>query len=117
MQFKVNDGVWVRLIDIEAALSARTLHGDGEIVLEVTDAFLPGERRAAIASPRAALSGPTPKPTCGSTSPALGSVYLGGFGFGDLVRASRAEELTDGAAARGDALFRTGIAPWCAEIF
>jgi len=41
MQFKVNDGVWVRLIDIAAALSARSYAGDGELVLEVADAFLP----------------------------------------------------------------------------
>ena len=47
----------------------------------------------------------------------LGSVYLGGFGFGDLVRGSRAEELIEGAANRADALFSTGIQPWCAEIF
>jgi hypothetical protein len=44
-------------------------------------------------------------------------VYLGGFGFGDLVRASRAEELSPGAAERADALFGTAIQPWCAEIF
>jgi hypothetical protein len=41
----------------------------------------------------------------------LGSVYLGGFSFGDLVRASRAEELVDGAVERADALFRTAAAP------
>jgi predicted acetyltransferase len=115
-QFKVNDGVWVRLIDIEAALSARSYNGDGEIVLDVTDGFLPenvgryrvsasgAERTEAEADLRLDVTG-------------VGSVYLGGFSFGDLVRASRAEELNDGAAARGDALFRTGIAPWCAEIF
>jgi predicted acetyltransferase len=116
MQFKVNDGVWVRLIDIEAALSARSYGGDGELVVEVDDTFLPentgryriaggaAERTDAAADLRLNVTG-------------LGSVYLGGFGFGDLVRASRAEELTDGAAARGDALFRTALAPWCAEIF
>ncbi len=93
MRFTINDGVWLRLIDIEAALSARTYEGDGEIVLEVTDAFLPenagrykvgagrAERTDAGADLRLDVSG-------------LGSVYLGGFGFGDLVRASRAEELT-----------------------
>jgi predicted acetyltransferase len=47
----------------------------------------------------------------------LGSVYLGGFTFGELVRGSRAQELTDGAASRADALFRTNAEPWCPEIF
>jgi predicted acetyltransferase len=116
MQFRTNDGVWVRLIDIPAALSARTYNGDGAIVLEVGDAFLPEnagryrvtaggtERTDDPADLRLDITG-------------LGSVFLGGFSFGDLVRASRADELTDGAADRGDALFSTGIEPWCAEIF
>lgn len=116
MQFKVNDGVWVRLIDIEGALAARTYDGDDEVVLEIDDPFLPEnsaryrvgpagtERTDAAADLRLDVSG-------------LGSVYLGGFGFADLVGAARAVELTDAAAARADALFRTARAPWCAEIF
>ena len=116
MQFKINDGVWVRLIDVGAALSARSYLGEGEVVLEVTDEFLPentgrwrvtpagADRTEDAADLRLDVTG-------------VGSVYLGGFGFGDLVRASRAEELSPGAAERGDALFRTGVAPWCPEIF
>lgn len=116
MQFTVSDGVWVRPIDVGAALSARTYAGDGEVVLEVTDKLLPenagrwrvtaegAERTEAEADLRLGVTG-------------VGSVYLGGFSFADLVRASRAEELQPGAAERGDALFRTDVAPWCAEIF
>jgi|SRR5471030_780295 len=116
LQFTINDGVWVRLIDVGAALSARGYCGEGEVVLEVTDEFLPEnagrwrvsaegtERTEAAADLRLDVTG-------------VGSVYLGGFGFGDLVRASRVEELRPGAAERGDALFRTGVGPWCAEIF
>jgi predicted acetyltransferase len=116
MGFTVDDGVWVRPIDVGAAFSARTYAGDGEIVLEVTDKLLPenagrwrvtaggAERTEADADLRIDVTG-------------VGSVYLGGFGFTDLVRASRAEELKPGAAERGDALFRAGLAPWCAEIF
>lgn len=116
MLFRLNDGIWVRLLDIEQALSARKYTGRGEIVLEVADAFLPDnagryrvtpdgvERTAAAPDLRLDVTG-------------LGSVYLGGFGFGDLVRGLRAEELTDGAAGRADALFATDVEPWCAEIF
>ena len=47
----------------------------------------------------------------------LGSAYLGGFGFGELVRAG-SNELKEGGAARADALFRTDAPkPWCPEIF
>ena len=116
LQFQINDGVWVRPIDVGAALSARSYDGDGEIVLDVSDSFLPenagrwrvsgagAERTEAAADLRLDVTG-------------VGSVYLGGFGFADLVRASRAEELKPGAAERGDVLFRTGLEPWCAEIF
>jgi predicted acetyltransferase len=115
MKFRVDDGLWVRLIDIGQALSART-YNDGEIVLEIKDAFLPensgrwrvtssgAERTEDAADLRLDITG-------------LGSVYLGGFTFGELVRGSRAHELTAGAADRADALFRTNIEPWCPEIF
>lgn len=116
MGLTVNDGVWVRLLDIEAALSARSFDGDGEVVLEVTDAFIPElagryrvtpggtGRTEAAADLRLDVTG-------------LGSVFLGGFTFADLVRASRAEELTRGAVAHADALFATDVEPWCLEIF
>jgi hypothetical protein len=48
---------------------------------------------------------------------ALGSVYLGGFTFADLVRAGRVHEAREGAVACADALFRTDRKPWCPEIF
>lgn len=116
MQFTVGDGVWVRVVDVGAALSARTYDGDGEVVLEVDDAFVPenagrwrvtaagAERTQADADLRLDVSG-------------VGSVYLGGFTFADLLRSSRAVELRAGACERADALFRTPVQPWCAEIF
>jgi predicted acetyltransferase len=115
MQFRVDDGVWVRLIDVGQALSARTFN-DGEIVFDVEDAFLSenagrwrvtsagAERTEDAADLRLDVTG-------------LGSVYLGGFTFDTLVRGSRAQELTADAAVRADALFRTNIEPWCPEIF
>jgi predicted acetyltransferase len=115
LRFQVGDGVWVRLIDVGQALSART-YNDGEIVLDVEDTFVPentgrwrvtpsgAERTDGAADVRLDVTG-------------LGSVYLGGFTFDALVRSSRAHELTEGAAVRADALFRTSIEPWCPEIF
>jgi predicted acetyltransferase len=48
---------------------------------------------------------------------ALGSVYLGGFTWTQLVRALRVQELVPGTAAHADAIFHVGSAPWCPEIF
>jgi predicted acetyltransferase len=115
MQFKVNDGVWVRLLDVGAALSARA-YNEGEIVLEVDDAFLP-ENSGRWRVTRSGTTRTEDAADLRLDVTAVGSVYLGGFSFTDLVLGSRAVELTDGAAARADALFATGLEPWCAEIF
>jgi predicted acetyltransferase len=116
MRFRLNDGVSVRIVDLQAALGARSYTGEGHVVLAVEDAFLPEndgrwhvsakgvERTTAGADLRLDVTG-------------VGSVYLGGFGFTDLVRAARAEELRPGAAERADALFGRWAEPWCPEIF
>jgi predicted acetyltransferase len=115
MQFKVNDGVWVRLIDVGAALSART-YNEGEIVLDVADTVLPeNEGRWRVTSSGAERTEDAADLRLDVTG--IGTVYLGGFTFSELVRGSRARELTEGAADRADALFRTNVAPWCPEIF
>jgi predicted acetyltransferase len=112
----VGDGLWVRLVDIGASLSARSYAGDGELVVEVADAFLPENAgRWRLGPEGAERADEAPELRLDVTG--LGSVYLGGFSFADLVRASRADELVPGAADRGDALFRTSALPWCSEIF
>ena len=47
----------------------------------------------------------------------LATIYLGAFTFADLVRAGRARECRDGAAAVADTLFATAAAPWCSTMF
>ena len=37
----VGDGLWVRLVDLPAALAARSYAGPGELTLEVADTFMP----------------------------------------------------------------------------
>jgi predicted acetyltransferase len=116
MQFTLNDGVWVRLVDVPGALAARSYAAADPVVLELVDALLPEnggrwhvsvdgvERTEAAADLRLGVA-------------QLGSVYLGGFDFAGLAGASRIEELKPGAAARADELFHTTVEPWCAEIF
>lgn len=112
----INDGVWARLLDIERALSARAFNGDGEVVLDVTDAFIPE-----LAGRYRVTAGGTGRtdadPDIALDTTGLSSVYLGEFTFADLVRSSRARELTKDAVSRADALFATDTKPWCVEIF
>ena len=46
MRYRSGDGLWVRLLDVGAALSGRTYPEDGELVFDVRDDVLPVERRA-----------------------------------------------------------------------
>jgi predicted acetyltransferase len=116
MRFRVSDGIWLRLVDIPAALAARTYATAGEIVLEVADAFCPwnaGRWRVAAAGVETTDADADLRLDVAD----LGSVYLGGFRFADLARATRVDELRPGALERADALFGTTVEPWCAEIF
>jgi predicted acetyltransferase len=115
-KFRVGDGIWVRLVDVGAALSGRGYAADGNLVFEVRDTFCPwNEGRWKLADGRAGRSDDEADLRLDVTG--LGSVFLGGFTFAELRRAARVEELRPGAVARADAMFRTDIAPWCPEIF
>ena len=116
LQFTVNDGVWVRLVDVHGALAARTYADADPIVLDVVDALLPASNgRWLVTADGVEPTGAEPDLRLDVAQ--LGSVYLGGFDFAGLARALRIEERTAGAAARADELFRTPVEPWCAEIF
>jgi predicted acetyltransferase len=117
MKYRVSDGIWVRLVDVGAALSARSYVGDGEVVFEVADSFAPwNEGRWKLAGGVCERTDEEPDLRCDVS--ALGSVYLGGFTFAELHRGLRVAELREGAIDRADSIFRrTGVAPWCPEIF
>ncbi|MBA2463077.1 MAG: GNAT family N-acetyltransferase [Actinobacteria bacterium] len=116
MKMRVGDSLWCRLVDVGAALSGRSYAADGELVFEVSDGFLPGN------TGRWRLAGGEAVPTEAEADLALnvtelGSVYLGGFTFAELLRAGLVRELKPGTVERADAVFRTGVRPWCPEIF
>ncbi len=120
----VGDGLWLRLVDLPAALAARRYGTAGEVVLEVADAFCPwnaGRWRLAAGGEAGAAGGTasrTGDPADLAVDVAdLGAVYLGAFRLSDLARAGRVEELTSGALRRADALFAADRAPYCATMF
>lgn len=116
MRFRLTDALWVRLVDVPAALAARTLGAGEAVVFEVADAFCPwneGRYRAGSDGVERTDAAPDLR----LPVEALGSAYLGGFSFAQLARAGRVEELRPGALIRADALFRWHQAPWCPEIF
>ena len=116
MRYRMGDSLWVRLVDVGAALSARKYSAEGSVVFDVQDDFCAwnqgrwklDEGVAARTDDDADIALPVQS---------LGSAYLGGVSFAELARAGRVEELKDGALARADALFRWDRHPWCPEIF
>ncbi len=115
--WKVVDGLWLRLVDVGAALSSRSFASDGRVTFDVVaDPVLPDnlgvwtvEDGLARRSRRRA--------DVRLDVQALASAYLGGFTFAELARAGRVEEVSRGGLARADALFRVDARPWCPEIF
>jgi predicted acetyltransferase len=117
----IQDGLFVRVLDVERALSGRRYSGDGRLVLEIDDAFRPAtsgryelivEAGAGSCERRADAE---PDLSCGVT--ALGAAYLGGSSFRQLGRAHQVEERTPGALARADAMFTWDPSPWFAFVY
>ena len=118
------DGLWVRLVDLPAALAARRYGAAGTLVLDVADAFCPwnagrwrlsaaGEAGSAVATVER-----TDAPADLALDVAdLAAAYLGAFRPSDLARAGRVEELVRGALRHADALFAADRTPWCVTMF
>ncbi|MDQ1037147.1 putative acetyltransferase [Streptomyces sp. V3I8] len=113
------DWLWVRILDVVAALEARTYGATGALVLEVTDAAgLARGRYRLDASPEGASCARTTEeaelvlPVAG-----LGSLWLGDESAVRLAALGRVQEIREGAARLADALLRTSRRPWCPDIF
>jgi predicted acetyltransferase len=115
LNMRLKDGMWVRLLDIPRALTARRYPHDGRVVFDVRDAFCPwNEGRYALA---AGAEGATCDQTDDEadlllTTNELGAVYLGGSTFSQLHRAGRVSEERAGAIGTADAMFTWDPPPW-----
>ncbi|MFF7981107.1 GNAT family N-acetyltransferase [Streptomyces sp. NPDC007901] len=113
------DWLWVRLLDIPRALTARGWCTDGELVLDVDDPFL-GEHGRYLLTVRDGKADCVPtdrEPDLSLDVTDLGSVYLGGTAPSTLVRAGHIRAHRPGAAVLADTLFRTERAPHCLHWF
>lgn len=115
LHFTLNDGFWLRVVDVVAALEARRYPADGRIVLEFEDAFRPGT------TGRYELTVEEGSGVCVRTEEeadlsgainVLGAAYLGGATFDQLSKAGQVEERSPGAIARADRMFASVPAPW-----
>ncbi|GAA0653785.1 hypothetical protein GCM10009535_35410 [Streptomyces thermocarboxydovorans] len=112
----LRDSLYLRPVEVGAALSRRTYQVPVDVVLEVEDAFCPWN------SGRWRLSGDAGGATCERTGdPAdlalsvreLGAAYLGGVSLAARAAAGRVRELRRGALAQAAVAFGAGgLAPW-----
>ena len=115
-RMRTADSLWVRLVDVGAALSGRTYATEGRIVFDVRDATCPwNEGRWLVENGRAERTEDAAE--IALDVDVLGSAYLGAVSFAQLREALRLEEMRPGAVERADALFAWRPLPWCPEIF
>ena len=120
----VSDALWVRLLDLPAALRQRRYATAFDVVLDVIDPVLPengGRWRLHSGGPAdggQAVCERTSSPAdVLLTVQAVGAGYLGGASFGQLAGAGHIRELTPGATSRFAAGMSFDPAPWTCQIF
>lgn len=121
-QTQTVDGIWLRLLDVPAALSARRYCVSDRLVLDVVD-----DDAGGFAAGRYVLEGGPDGAKCLASTVdsadlrvhqrALAAAYLGGHSLHAQAITGRVAELTPGALRRVDAMFATPVAPWCATGF
>jgi predicted acetyltransferase len=115
----VSDSLWVRLIDVPAALECRAYSGGGALVLRIIDDFChwnEGTYRLSIDAGSATCERVVTEPDITMTVSTLGALFMGGRDAGGLARAG----LIDGdreALSRLNTVFRSRPDPWCPEVF
>lgn len=129
---QISDGLWVRLIDVGAALAGRRYACPVDVVIEVRDPVLAGNagrwrlRTHAGSDTGTGLAGAGLAAACDRVSdPAdvaldiaeLGAGYLGGTRLGTLAQAGLVSELRPGAVRQLTAAMAWDPAPWCPMIF
>ncbi len=117
---QLRDHLWVRVVDVAAAMSARTYECDDALVVELIDSFRPANngRWLVEGGPGGAECARTDRAadlTLGA--PELGAISLGGVSVSTLAAAGRVDESTSGAVHRADRFFGVHPAPWCTTHF
>jgi predicted acetyltransferase len=118
---RLDDWLWIRPLDIPAALEARTYGTADRIVIEVLDEFRPANTGCYV------IDGGPDGATCTRVDDGvepdlrlpvdvLGAMYLGGVPVSTLAVAGRLLGSPD-AVARADAMFRSTPEPFCDRDF
>jgi predicted acetyltransferase len=123
---KLNDNLWVRIVDLPRALAGRRYSCPVDVVLEVRDEILPANAgRWRLSTTAEAPGGGLAASCVPASSPAdlaldvteLGAAYLGGTRLGTLAGSGLVAELRPGATRQLSAALTWDPAPWCPMVF
>ncbi|WP_432844238.1 sterol carrier protein domain-containing protein [Dactylosporangium sp. CA-092794] len=119
---RLTDGLWVRIRDLPAALTARRYAAPVDVVFEVTDALLPanaGRWRLRVGAGGALVTCTRAdgEPDFVLDIADLAAAYLGGTPLGTLHQAGRIREHRPTAVAAASTAFGWPVAPNSIEIF
>ena len=115
LKLRVTEGLWLRLVDLDAALTGRTYATDDSVVMDVRDELCPWNAGRWRMGTDAGRTDDDVELELDVAD--LASAYLGAFDFGRLAAAQRVRELKSGALGRATELFRTSRPPFCPEDF
>ncbi|MGW6845565.1 GNAT family N-acetyltransferase [Streptomyces sp. NPDC054958] len=112
--------LWLRLVDVGAALRQRSWAAPVDVVLEVHDVRMPanaGRFRLTAGPAGATYEHADSAPDLALNVRELAACYLGGTRVEELVAAGLVREHTPGAAAALDAALRTAVLPHTGDEF
>jgi predicted acetyltransferase len=116
----IYDGLWLRILDLEATLRERGYVGSGSLVIDVNDAMFDsnaGRWQLTVEEGRGSVARTTAAPDLELDIGTLAAAYLGGFRFADLALTGRVRACQPGALERADVLFTPPRAPWNSTPF
>lgn len=120
VKVEIVDSLWIRLVDLDRALSARRYQVDLDVVLEVADAHCPwnvGRWRLSGGRDGAEVHSTRDAADLTLSTSELGAAYLGGTTLQALAHAGLVTEQTAGSLRQASLAFGADSAPWCPEVF
>lgn len=115
------DMLWLRILDVPAALTARCYQAPGDLVLEVLDGhaggYAAGRFRLAVDGGEVSCEPTRAAPDLEITERALASIYLGGYRLLPQRMAGAVVERTPGSLELVDRMFASAVTPWNATWF
>ncbi|PSL56728.1 putative acetyltransferase [Saccharothrix carnea] len=115
-----SDSLWVRIVDVDRALTQRRYGSDVDVVLDVADEFCPWNAarwRFTVKDGAATVQRVDDDPDVVLDVQALGAAYLGGTRLTSLARAQRVREVTAGALNALSHALLGDQDPHCPEVF